>query len=76
MPQGGINKNETYLVAAYRELIEETSIKNVKLIKELDGLFTYYLPPHLQGIIWKGKYIGQEQKLVCDEFLEMIKKSI
>ena len=38
MPQGGVEKNEDYLAAAFRELNEETSIKNIKLIKELDGL--------------------------------------
>ena len=62
MPQGGVNKNEDYLSAAYRELEEETSIKSVELISELDGLITYDLPDHLLGIIWKGKYKGQTQK--------------
>ena len=62
MPQGGVDKGEDYLTAAYRELEEETSIKNVKLIGELDGLITYILPKHLLGIIWKGKYKGQTQK--------------
>ena len=37
MPQGGVDENEDFLSAAYRELKEETSIKNVKLILELDG---------------------------------------
>tara|TARA_A100000164_G_scaffold23832_1_gene18778 strand:+ start:13 stop:489 length:477 start_codon:yes stop_codon:yes gene_type:complete len=62
MPQGGIDYNEDFLKAAYRELEEETSIKNVKLIKELDSTTTYELPDHLLGIIWKGKYRGQKQK--------------
>ena len=62
MPQGGIDEGEDFLKAAYRELDEETSIKNVKLIKELDGTITYELPDHLIGIIWKGKYKGQKQK--------------
>ena len=62
MPQGGIDKDEDFLKAAYRELDEETSIKNVELIKELDGTTTYELPDHLLGIIWKGKYRGQKQK--------------
>ena len=35
MPQGGVDEGENYLAAAYRELEEETSIKNVDLIKEL-----------------------------------------
>ncbi len=62
MPQGGVNKGENYLSAAYRELEEETSIKNVKLIREIDGSMTYELPDHLIGIIWKGKFRGQKQK--------------
>ena len=62
MPQGGIDYNEDFLKAAYRELEEETSIKNVKLIKELDSTTTYELPDYLLGIIWKGKYRGQKQK--------------
>ena len=40
MPQGGVDEGEDHLTAAYRELEEETSIKNVVLIKELDGLIS------------------------------------
>ena len=69
MPQGGVNKGEGYLTAAYRELEEETSIKNVDLIKELDGLISYELPENLLGVIWKGKYRGQEQKWFVMRFL-------
>ena len=69
MPQGGVNHGENFLKAAYRELEEETSIKNVELIKELDGLIEYELPPHLLGIIWKGKYRGQKQKWFVVRFL-------
>jgi len=69
MPQGGVDKGEGYLTAAYRELEEETSIKNVELIKELDGLTTYELPKNLLGVIWKGKYRGQEQKWFVMRFL-------
>ena len=61
MPQGGVDKGENFLDAAYRELEEESSIKNVKLIQEIDGTMTYELPDHLLGIIWKGKYKGQKQ---------------
>ena len=62
MPQGGVDNGEDFYKAAIRELEEETSIKTVSLIKEIEGLTTYFLPNHLLGIIWKGKYKGQKQK--------------
>ena len=69
MPQGGVDKNEDFLSAAYRELEEETSIKDVELIKEIDEILTYELPKHLLGIIWKGKYKGQKQKWFIMRYL-------
>jgi putative (di)nucleoside polyphosphate hydrolase len=68
MPQGGVDKGEDFLKAAYRELEEETSIKSVELIRELDGTITYELPNHLLGIIWKGKFRGQKQKWFLMKF--------
>jgi len=62
MPQGGVNKNEGFLNAMKRELNEETSIKNIEIIKELNDWFEYELPKNLLGIIWKGKFRGQKQK--------------
>ena len=69
MPQGGVDEGEDYLAAAYRELEEETSIKEVELIKELSGLIAYELPKGLLGNIWNGKYRGQEQKWFVMRFL-------
>ncbi len=68
MPQGGVDQNENYLKAAFRELKEETSIESVDLIKEIDQMTTYELPDHLLGIIWKGKYRGQKQKWFLMKF--------
>ena len=62
MPQGGVDNGEDFYKAALRELEEETSIKSVSLIKEVDSFTTYHLPKNLLGIIWKGKYKGQKQK--------------
>ena len=69
MPQGGVDSGEDYLSAAYRELEEETSMKNVELIRELEGSITYELPKNLLGIIWKGKYKGQKQKWFLMRFI-------
>ena len=69
MPQGGVDKNENFLDAAKRELEEETSIKNIILIKEIEGWLTYDLPKDLLGKIWKGKYRGQKQKWFIMKFL-------
>ena len=69
MPQGGVDKNESYIAAMKRELYEETSIKSIKLLKELNGFFEYELPMNLVGIIWKGKFRGQRQKWFVAKFL-------
>ena len=69
MPQGGTNQNENFLEAAKRELEEETSIKSVKLIKELTGWFKYDLPENLIGKVLEGKYKGQKQKWFIMKFL-------
>ena len=68
MPQGGVDEGEDLYHAALRELEEETSIKSVSLLKEVEDILTYELPDYLLGIIWKGKYKGQKQKWFIVKF--------
>ena len=69
MPQGGVNDGEDYVAAMERELFEETSIKNFKIIKEIEHMYEYELPENLIGIIWKGKFRGQKQRWYINRFL-------
>ena len=69
MPQGGVNKNEDFIAAMKRELVEETSIRNIKILKEIKCMYEYELPENLIGIIWKGRFRGQKQKWFIARFL-------
>ena len=69
MPQGGVDKGEDFIAAMRRELVEETSIKNIKILKEIQNMYQYELPNNLVGIIWGGKFRGQRQKWFITKFL-------
>ena len=68
MPQGGVNPGENLLSAMRRELLEETSIKSIKILKEIDEWTEYELPNYLLGKIWKGKFRGQKQQWFITKF--------
>ena len=68
MPQGGVEDGEDFLSAMKRELQEETSVKNITIIKEIKRIYEYELPKNLLGIIWKGKFRGQKQKWFIIKF--------
>jgi putative (di)nucleoside polyphosphate hydrolase len=68
MPQGGIDKGEKPIDAAWRELFEETSIRSIELITEIDDWIYYDLPDEALGIALRGKYRGQRQRWFAFRF--------
>ena len=62
MPQGGIDPGEEPFACALRELYEETSIKSLEHLGEIDDWLAYDIPREIVGPAWKGKYRGQRQK--------------
>ena len=69
MPQGGVEYDEDFLTAMKRELREETSVKKIEIIKEINQMYEYELPKRLIGIIWKGRFRGQQQKWFIAKFI-------
>lgn len=68
MPQGGIDPNEDPLVAAKRELLEETGIDSVALLAESAHWHCYDVPEERRPRYWKGRYVGQCQRWFAFRF--------
>jgi len=62
MPQGGVDPGEDTYKAALRELHEETNIRSVEKLAEIEEWLAYDIPRDIAGQAWKGKYRGQTQK--------------
>ena len=69
MPQGGIDGDETPIIAAMRELQEELGTANVEVVAESRKWLQYELPSSLQGRAWGGQWRGQRQKWFLMRFL-------
>jgi putative (di)nucleoside polyphosphate hydrolase len=71
MPQGGLDIGENEDIAMFRELREETGIKEnfVKIITKSKKYYYYDLPYKLQKKFWGGKYLGQKQRWYLIEFI-------
>jgi putative (di)nucleoside polyphosphate hydrolase len=68
MPQGGIDHGESVQDAAFRELREEIGTNRAGIIAVMPEKLRYDLPPDLQGKLWGGKYLGQEQSWIAMRF--------
>ena len=68
MPQGGVEPSEELVDAMKRELVEETSVESIKILKEINYWLEYELPQNLLGKIWKGRFRGQNQKWFIVKF--------
>jgi putative (di)nucleoside polyphosphate hydrolase len=68
MPQGGIDKGETPLDAAWREMREEIGTHRAELMAESSDWLTYDLPRDLAAKLWRGRFRGQRQKWFAFRF--------
>ena len=71
MPQGGLDKREEPWAGALRELEEETGIPPhlVEQVACHPQRLRYRLPEALIGVVWKKKWVGQDQDWFLARFL-------
>jgi putative (di)nucleoside polyphosphate hydrolase len=68
MPQGGVDAGEDPWRAALRELHEETNVRSLEKLGEIEEWLVYDIPRELVGMAWRGKYRGQRQKWFAARF--------
>lgn len=68
LPQGGIDRGEHARDAAFRELWEETGVRNASLLAEMPQWLSYKLPHELMGVALKGKFAGQRLRWFAMRF--------
>ncbi len=61
MPQGGIDPDEPFEDALFREMEEEIGTKKADIIRVHDEPLRYDFPDYLATRLYNGKYRGQEQ---------------
>ena len=69
MPQGGIDKGETPLDAAMREMNEEIGTNKAEYIGEHEDWLQYDIPPELADVLWQKQFKGQKQKWLIFHFI-------
>ena len=64
MPQGGLDPKEDPYDAALRELEEETGVSATltETLGGTEGWLQYDFPDELRRQLWRGSYLGQQQK--------------
>jgi putative (di)nucleoside polyphosphate hydrolase len=68
MPQGGIDRGESPLEAALRELKEEIGTDQAEFLAESAGWLRYEVPHGVARRVWQGRYRGQMQKWFAMRF--------
>ena len=71
MPQGGIDAGEDIENAMFRELKEEIGVTKdkVKVLGQSKKMHRYNIPSEINANLWKGRYIGQEQRWFLLKFI-------
>ena len=71
MPQGGLDPHEHPFDTAQRELEEETGVAPAltRAIDSPEDWLTYDFPDELRQRLWRGSYLGQQQRWFAFSFL-------